>query len=330
MTSEITQPGSLQKPESASEITKPRPGARPTRLPPAYDVILDEYAAALDHAPLSAETRRTYRSRVRMFLAWLADYTATYTADPLTDRQARDWAVRDYRMWLLRDGPARRSRVYVNSALTALDDFCTRRGLGKADIAREDLPKNAPRALEERARIRWLRAVEAHLSPRGRCIALIPYYAGARISEVVRLDVDDIQMSARKGRLRLYGKGGKFREVDIHPKLRTELQLWLDERPNWPRADDNRALFLNAKGGRLSARAAGGIIAEIARTAGLDDPTTAHVLRHTLATTLVRGKADLVLVAEILGHARLETTRRYSLPSDKDKEDALKLITVDR
>ncbi|MCW2876806.1 MAG: phage integrase family protein [Sphaerisporangium sp.] len=172
--------------------------------------------------------------------------------------------------------------------------------------------------------------MEAHLSPRGRCIALIPYYAGARISEVVRLDVGDVQMSARKGRLRLYGKGGKFREVDIHPKLRSELQLWLDERPNWPHVGDNRALFLNAKGGRLSARAAGGIIAEIAETAGLDDPTTAHVLRHTLATTLVRGKTDLVLVAEILGHARLETTRRYSLPSDKDKEDAVKLITVDR
>ncbi|MET8336038.1 tyrosine-type recombinase/integrase [Streptosporangium canum] len=86
----------------------------------------------------------------------------------------------------------------------------------------------------------------------------------------------------------------------------------------------------SAKGGRLTSRAAGGIIAEIAQTAGLDDPTTAHVLRHTLATTLVRGKTDLVLVAEILGHARLETTRRYSLPSDKDKEDALKLITVDR
>ncbi|WP_157255000.1 tyrosine-type recombinase/integrase [Nonomuraea typhae] len=112
-------------------------------------------------------------------------------------------------------------------------------------------------------------------------------------------------MSARKGRLRLYGKGGKFREVDIHPKLRTELQLWLDERPNWPKAGDSPALFLNAKGGRLSARAAGGIIADIAQTAGLDDPTTAHVLRHTLATTLVRDKGDLVVVAEILGHARL-------------------------
>ncbi|MFI6742973.1 hypothetical protein ACIBI9_59635 [Nonomuraea sp. NPDC050451] len=58
----------------------------------------------------------------------------------------------------------------------------------------------------------------------------------ARISEVVRLD--DILLSARKGKLRLYGKGGKFREIDIDPKLRTELRLWLDERPTWPRADD--------------------------------------------------------------------------------------------
>jgi site-specific recombinase XerD len=156
-----------------------------------------------------------------------------------------------------------------------------------------------------------------------------------RVSEV---QADHLPAGAARGvhaepggdGLGAYGKGGKFREVDIHPKLRTELQLWLDERPNWPHANDNRALFLNARGGRLTSRAASGIIAEIAHTAGLDDPTTAHVLRHTLATTLVRGKTDLVLVAEILGHARLETTRRYSLPSDKDKEDALKLITIDR
>ncbi|WP_242676253.1 hypothetical protein [Streptosporangium minutum] len=158
----------MREPGSASEITRRRPGARPTWLPPAYDAVLGAYAAALERAPLSDETRHTHRSRVRMFLSWLADHAATYSADPLADQQARNWAVRDYRMWLLRDGPARRSRVYVNSVLTALDDFHVRRGLGKADVAREDLPKSAPRALEERARIRWLRAVEAHLSPRGR------------------------------------------------------------------------------------------------------------------------------------------------------------------
>ncbi|MCA2230019.1 integrase, partial [Nonomuraea sp. NEAU-L178] len=60
-------------------------------------MALDAYAAALERAPLSAETRRTYRSRVRMFLSWLADHAASYSADPLADRQARDWGVRDYR-----------------------------------------------------------------------------------------------------------------------------------------------------------------------------------------------------------------------------------------
>ncbi|MGV9779284.1 tyrosine-type recombinase/integrase [Streptosporangium sp. NPDC003464] len=98
----------------------------------------------------------------------------------------------------------------------------------------------------------------------------------------------------------MYGKGDKFRQVDIHPKLRPELQVWPDGRPTWPGADAGPALFLNAEGGRLTARAAGGIIATTARRAGLDDPTAAHVLRHTLATTLVRGRTDLVLVAEIL------------------------------
>ena len=74
-----------------------------------------------------------------------------------------------------------------------------RRSLGASKIDRDDLPRQAPRALEEKARIRWLRAVEQVTSPRDRCIALIPYYAGARISEVVRLDVGDVRRSARKG-----------------------------------------------------------------------------------------------------------------------------------
>ncbi|WP_218034728.1 tyrosine-type recombinase/integrase [Acrocarpospora corrugata] len=172
--------------------------------------------------------------------------------------------------------------------------------------------------------------MEGHLSPRDRVIALIPYYAGARISEVVRLDVGDVRRSARKAELRIYGKRGKVRTLQIHPKLRPDLDQWLQERLNWPNPENNPALFLNAGGGRLSARAASGIIASITADAALEDETTAHVLRHTFATTLVRGHADLVVVAEMLGHARLETTRHYSLPTDEDKAAALNLLTIDR
>ena len=81
--------------------------------------------------------------------------------------------------------------------------------------------------------------------------------------------------------------------------------------------------------GRLSARAAGGIIAAIAGQAALDDDLTAHVLRHTFATSLVRGKTDLVVVAELMGHSRLDTTRQYSLPTEQDKTDAPNHLTTD-
>jgi integrase/recombinase XerC len=81
---------------------------------------------------------------------------------------------------------------------------------------------------------------------------------------------------------------------------------------------------------RLGVRAAHDIITAIAGRAGLDDEVTAHVLRHTFATTLVRGGTDLVIVAELLGHARLETTRGYTRPSTEDRARALELLVVDR
>ncbi|MBJ7593862.1 MAG: tyrosine-type recombinase/integrase, partial [Candidatus Dormibacteraeota bacterium] len=267
--------------------------------------LLEEYRAPLARAPLSPESRRTYLSKVRQFLAWLG--AAALDGDPLADAAARDWAVRDYRSHL--QVVAKAAPATVNGAVAAVDDFYARRGLGPARAERVELPRQAPRALDKRASLRLLRAVEAHLAPRNRALVGVLFYAGARISEAVRLDVDDVRLSARKGTLRLLGKGGKVREVPVHAQLRTDLALWLEERPNWPNPDGTSALFLNQRGERLSVRGASDLVAAIAEAAGLDDETTAHILRHTFATTLVRGGADLVLVAELLGHARLETTR---------------------
>ena len=112
-------------------------------------------------------------------------------------------------------------------------------------------------------------------------------------------------------------------------QLRVALSAWLDERPDWPGATESPAVFLNQRGGRLGVRGAHGIITGITAGAGLDDDTTAHVLRHSFATTLVRGGTDLVIVAELLSHARLETTRAYTRPIAEDRAKALELLPID-
>lgn len=302
-----------------------RRGRVAVELPAGYAGVLEAYVRALASAPLAEQSRRTYASKVRQFLVWLA--VAEVDGDPLGSAEARDWAVRDYRGYL--QAVLKRSPATVNNALAAVDDFYSRRGLGPARAKRAEVPAAAPRALGEQAQIRYLRAVQACPSARDRALALAAFYTGTRIAETVALDVDDVRLSARKGVLRILGKGQRAREVPVHPQLRTALADWLGERRRWPGARETEALFLNRRGGRLGARGAHEVITGIARRAALDDRVTAHVLRHSFATTLVRGGTDLVIAAELLGHARLETTRVYTRPSAEDRRKAVELLPVD-
>jgi len=330
MASENPLPRASQTPGSTSEntraVSRPRRGRAAIALAGPSAAVLETYVEALAAAPLAVQTRRTYASKARQYLAWLAG--ADVDGDPLDSVAGRDGAVRDYRTHL--QLVLKRKPATVNNALAAVDDFYIRRGLGPASAVRVEIPAAAPRALEQRAQVRYLRAVAACPSPRDQTLALVPFYAGARISEIVALDVDDVRLSARKGVLRIAGKGERIREVPIHPQLRAALSGWLEERPSWPAAQGTPALFLNQRGQRLGVKAAHDIVTGIAANAGLDDEITTHVLRHTFATTLVRGGTDLVIVAELLGHARLETTRGYTRPTDKDRVNALDLLVVDR
>lgn len=297
---------------------------------PSLRTAFEEYAAVLERAggPLDADTVRVYRSRVGRFLQWLAD--ADIDGEPLVDPAARDWAVRDYRTYLLT--VAGRKPSTVNAHMTAIADFYRRRGMGPATARREDLPKAAPRALDHKAQLRWLRATE-HAPKRDKALAYVGFYAGLRIGEIVALDVTDVRMSARKGNLVVrYGKGGRYREVPLHPALRSTLEAWLEERPRWPGAD-GQALFLNRRGGRLTTRGTYNVLTAFAEEAGIvvgrEGGFTPHVLRHTAGTTLTRAGTDIVIVAELLGHS-VETARRYALPSEEDRQAAIERLPVDR
>ena len=115
----------------------------------------------------------------------------------------------------------------------------------------------------------------------------------------------------------------------MHPELAAALDAWLTARRTWPGADTT-AVFLNRAGDRLSLRAADEIIGTIAAAAGLADLVTPHVLRHTFGTDLIRSGTDVVTVAELLGHASLDSTRIYTLPTDDDLDAAVNRLTIDR
>ena len=300
--------------------------AQASELTPENAVLIAEYADHLEHSPLTGHTPRTYLAAIRSYLIWLQGEDAE--GDPLNVAAAKDWAVRDYRSYLVT--VAKRATATVNKHLAALQDFYVWRGLGQPQgVKRHRVLRRAPKALDPRAKLRYLRAVEAWPSARDRAIALLPLYAGTRIAEIEALDVADVRLSARKGELHLVGKGEKSRTVPAHVTLREVLAAWLAERPGYPNAADSLALFLSGRGTRMTTDALADVIGRITSAAGLEDKVTSHRLRHTFGTELTRKGVDVVTVAELMGHASLETTRMYTRPSDADMQTAVDKLSAD-
>jgi len=283
------------------------------------------YERWLETQPLAVSTRRAYRGHARRFVEFLASWPGE-GGDPLTDAHARDYAVRDFKSYLK---TVRRAKpASVNLALAGVDHFYRYLGAGRPEVRREELAQAAPRALSPEELRRFLRAVERRESPRDRAIALLLINTGLRIGECGALDVDDVVVSARKGRVVVReGKGDAYREVPLNAEARDALDAWTTVRRKQLEDSQERALFVSRKGARLSTRAIDLVIRGLARDASL--VMSAHTLRHTCLTRLVRGGADVVLVAELAGHRRLETTRRYSLPSQADRQDAMERLRVE-
>jgi site-specific recombinase XerD len=287
--------------------------------------LLAQFQEWLARQPLAAHTRRVYGTRVRQYCAYLATIPGDY-GDPLQEPAARNYAVRDYKAYLKTVRHAKPTSV--NVTLAALDHFYGFLGLGRPHVRREALPHAAPRALPPEDQKRFLRAVERMASIRDQAIAHLLFYTEARLSECAALNRDDVLLSARKGCVIIRtGKGNTYREVALNAEVRGRLAIWLQaRRARWGGATEP-ALFLNPQGRRLSTRAIDHLLRRLGRQAGL--ALSAHILRHTCLTNLIRRGYDLVLVAEIAGHRRPETTRRYGLPTWHDREAAMESLRVD-
>lgn len=186
------------------------------------------------------------------------------------------------------------------------------------------VPAGLPKPLTETQVTSLLDAVVGTdpLSRRDRALLELLYATGARISEVVGLSLSDLDVD--HAMVRVFGKGSKERIVPYGRAAAEALDDWfgLDGRARlvpsrWRRRDDAEAVFLNARGGRLSRQSAWTVVKRYGRAAGIDDELSPHVLRHSCATHLLDHGADLRVVQELLGHASISTTQVYTKVSQE-------------
>ncbi|WP_167474160.1 site-specific tyrosine recombinase XerD [Nocardia arthritidis] len=213
-------------------------------------------------------------------------------------------------------------------AVRGLHRFAAAEGLTVTDVAHAVKPpapgRRLPKALPYEQVLRVLEAAGGPVDgdgadggPRGlrdRALLELLYSTGARISEMVGLDVDDLDTAERA--VVLHGKGGKQRMVPIgRPALAAVDAYLVRGRPLLAaRGKANAgALFLNARGGRLSRQSAWQVLQTAAERAGIDAAVSPHTLRHSFATHLLDGGADVRVVQELLGHASVTTTQIYTL-----------------
>jgi integrase/recombinase XerD len=288
----------------------------------------------LDHLTvergLADNTLKSYRRDLRRYLGYLGQRGV---ADPAAiDEQT----VSGFLM-ALREGDAEHPPLSAGSAartvvaVRGFHRFAVREGLASADPSAGVHPpapaKRLPKALplgDIEAILDAAGAPGTVLALRDRALLELLYATGARISEAVGLDVDDVDLAPAdraadapdgQGTVLLRGKGGKQRVVPLGSYARAAAQAYLVRaRPTLSSAGQaTPALFLNARGGRLSRQSAWTVLVKAAERAGVTAEVSPHTLRHSFATHLLDGGADVRVVQELLGHASVTTTQVYTL-----------------
>ena len=187
-----------------------------------------------------------------------------------------------------------------------------------ADVTPPTPPRKLPKAIPLTDVERLLAVYSGEGSPvvrRDRALLEVLYGVGARVSEVVGLDVDDVDLDQRA--IRLFGKGSKERVLPLGSYAADAVGAYLtQERPALAaKGRGNSALFLNQRGGRLSRQTVFNVLKHAAEVAGIDADVSPHTLRHSFATHLLEGGADVRVVQELLGHASVTTTQIYTMVS---------------
>jgi site-specific recombinase XerD len=299
-----------------------------TRTASATDPALGRFLRALAARDASPHTRRAYRTAVAAYLGWLAGRGVDWRHPERTDLRAY--------LAVLAEGRARSSVAQRLAAIRSFHRWATRSGLAPGDpwgsISSPRQPRRLPRVLEVEQVDRLLAAIDEDLDAppgqdpdraaltlalalRDRAIVETAYAAGLRISELASADLGSLDL--RRGEIRVIGKGRKERIGLLGSPARHALEAYLtDGRPVLAErgtADQPpAAIFLNHLGGALGVRGLRYRLDRLCQRAGLPEGVSPHTLRHSFATHLLDGGADLRVVQELLGHENLATTQIYT------------------
>jgi integrase/recombinase XerD len=301
-----------------------------TEAPAGPSALVRAVRTYLDHLVvergLAENSVKSYRRDLRRYLGYL-DGVGVSDLDQITEQTVSGFLM------ALREGDQEHQPLSATSAgrtvvaVRGFHKFAVRDGLATTDPSvgvRPPTPaKRLPKAIPLGDVERLLDAAGAAgtaLALRDRALLEVLYGTGARISEAVGLDVDDLELEDPAGSsVLLRGKGSKERIVPVGGYARDAVQAYVVRgRPDLLEAGAggataHGAMFLNARGGRLSRQSAWSVIVRAAERAGITAEVSPHTLRHSFATHLLEGGADVRVVQELLGHASVTTTQVYTL-----------------
>jgi len=282
------------------------------------EVQIGRFLAELARAQVSPHTLEAYSGDLRQFLYY-------FTPPGGEPPPLAKFEVLEIREWLAELYSRKLTAVSIRrklAAARALFRFLSREGPVSINPARLVRTPKAPKSLPEVMTAEQVNGLidtvaadkfERPHPARDRAIFEFLYGCGIRVSELVGLDLEDIDRAERWIRVR--GKGKKERQVPFATKAADALERYLAVRPMAPR---ERALFLNHRGRRLTARGIGGIVKVYGILVNGDSSIHPHSFRHAYATHLLADGADLRAIQELLGHARLSTTQKYTQVSLTD------------
>lgn len=287
------------------------------------DYAIKLYAGHLADLRYSPTTSARYLRVLKEFKQYLATMNPNMTLDAVN---------RDVIVLFLRQSSGR-SASTQNVRLASLRGFfgyLRRQGMLTSNPTEEieflAVKTAEPTFLSMREYGRLLRSIRQHSSPslatRNEAIVVVLFNTGLRVSELVALSLDICDFSTRAFR-NVPLKGGSSGSVEWNGETERVLKAWLVERKAWHVRDDERGLFLSSRGTRLSVRAVQDLFQRISRIARVRKRVTPHVLRHSMATELLRQGHDIRVIADLLHHASLNTTRRYAHVVDSLRRKAL-------